>query len=359
MTHPRVFIISPADSAKADESYRIMEEAGCELVYGKKSWRVPQDSNEDEMWAMAKGADVIAGRSIRNSPITGRIMQNAPDLRVVAKYVIGVDDVDVKAATEQGILVTHCPAEAILGGTAEGTMGIMLTLLKKTREKDQAVKHGGWKDPSLEGRYVGRRQDGYPGLTIGIVGLGRIARVVVELLAPWKARIIAYDPYVDNKQFAARNVEKVDLPTLLKESDVVSLHVVLTDETSHMIGAEEIAMMKQDAILINTSRGQVIDEKAMAEALESGKLAAAGLDAFEHEPLPADSPLRKLGNKVLLSPHMINDGSGLGPGIEWTTRSVLAVLNGEVPDNVYNKEIIPRWLERFGGHKVEGFKSNR
>ena len=163
MTHPRVFIISPFDCAEADESYRIMEAAGCELVYGKKSWRVPQDGNEDEMRAMAKGADVIAGRSIRNSPITGRIMQNAPNLRVVAKYVIGVDDVDVKAATEQGILVTHCPAEAIWGGTAEGTMGIMLTLLKKTREKDQAVKQGGWQDPSLEGRYVGRRQDGYPG----------------------------------------------------------------------------------------------------------------------------------------------------------------------------------------------------
>jgi phosphoglycerate dehydrogenase-like enzyme len=121
-----------------------------------------------------------------------------------------------------------------------------------------------------------------------------------------------------------------------------------------MIGPRELGLMKPDAILVNTARGQVIDEDAMIKALQNGKPAAAGLDVFQNEPLPADSLLRKLGHKVLLSPHMgtSNLNSGLKPGIEWATRSVFAALRGEVPDNVYNKEVIPKWLERFGGRTV-------
>lgn len=351
MLKPKVFIFAPADTT--GESYRMLEDAGCDIVYGKASWHTPQGDNEGNMCAMAKGVDALTGTSIRSSPITAKIMESAPDLRIVAKCTIGVDDVDVEAATERGVLVTHCPTEANWGGVAEGTMAIILALLKKTREKDEAMKRGEWRNPALQGTYMGRRQDGYQGLTIGIVGLGRVGRRLADLLAPWRVRILAYDPYVDGSRFILSNVERVDLPTLLKESNIVSLHVVLTKETHQMIGAEEFALMKQDAILVNTSRGQVVNEKALAEALQSGKLAAAGLDVFEDEPLPADSPLVKMGHKVLLSPHMVSSNltSGLKQGIEWAICAVLAALNGEVPDNVYNKEVIPRWLERFGGRR--------
>jgi phosphoglycerate dehydrogenase-like enzyme len=236
-------------------------------------------------------------------------------------------------------------------------MAIILALLKKTRERDKAMKRGEWRDPALQGIYMGRRQDGYQGLTVGIVGLGRVGRRFADLLAPWRVRILACDPYVHESRFILSNVEPVDLPALLKESDIVSLHVVLTKETRRMIGAQEFALMKQGAILVNTSRGQVVDEKALAEALLNGKLAAAGLDVFEDEPLALDSPLGKMGNKILLSPHMVasNIGSGLGPGIEWATDAILSALNGEVPDNVYNKEAIPKWLDRFGGRRVKGW----
>ena len=120
------------------------------------------------------------------------------------------------------------------------------------------------------------------------------------------------------------------------------------------IGAEQLALMKRSAVLLNTSRGAVVDEPALAGALEKDQIAAAGLDVFEDEPLAMDSPLRRLGDKVLLSPHMIayNVGSGLKPGIAWSTRSVLSALRGEVPDNVFNTEVIPRWRERFGGQSV-------
>ncbi|MFH1489035.1 MAG: NAD(P)-dependent oxidoreductase, partial [Pseudomonadota bacterium] len=128
----------------------------------------------------------------------------------------------------------------------------------------------------------------------------------------------------------------------------------LTGETRRMIGAKEFAMMKQNAVLINTSRGQVVNERALVEALQSGKIAAAGLDVYEDEPLDVHSPLLRMGHKVLLSPHMVtsNFDSGLKPGIERANKAIIAALKGEVPDNVYNGEVISRWAERFGGKGV-------
>jgi len=128
----------------------------------------------------------------------------------------------------------------------------------------------------------------------------------------------------------------------------------LTKENHHMIGKKEFDLMKPGAILINTSRGQIVDEKALVEALQAGKPAAAGLDAFEQEPLPADSPLLKLGHRVLLSPHVVSAtrGETRQAGPEYAIRMVLTALSGEVPDSVYNREVIPRWLDRFGGRKA-------
>ena len=355
MSKPKIFIFAPVlRMGESYNSYNMLEDAGCEVVYGNASWLTPQGDNEDEMCAMAKGADALAGGSIKSSPITGKIMDSAPELRIIAKASIGVDDVDVDAATERGILVTHGPTESNWSGVAEGTVAMMLTLLKKMRERDEFVKQGQWRDPSLQGIYVGRQQAGYAGLTIGIVGLGRVGRRFADLLAPWRVRILAYDPYVEESRFILHNAQRVDLQTLLRESHVVSLHVVLTKETKQMIGAEEFALMKNGAILINTARGQVLNQKALVESLQSGHLAAAGLDVFEDEPLHADSPLLKLGHKVLLSPHMASSNldNGLKQGIIWANRSVLDAINGKVPEHVYNKEVIPKWLERFGGHKV-------
>jgi len=231
---------------------------------------------------------------------------------------------------------------------------MMLAMLKRLRERDEYVKRGAWRAEDLQGTYLGARQDGYPGITIGLVGLGRIGSRVANLLQPWRVRLIGYDPYVPRDRFALTGVQSVDYQTLLRESDVVSFHVVLTKETRHMFGAAEIALMKPTAVLINTSRGGVCDEAALAEGLQQNKIAGAALDVFEDEPLAEGSPLTKLGYKVLLSPHMVssNHGSGLKPGIIWGTESVLRALRGEVPDNVYNKEVIPRWLQRFGGQPV-------
>ena len=354
MPKPKIFIFAPVHRMGASENaYDPLEEAA-EVIYGDASWQTPQGNSEDEMCKIAKDADALTGGSIKSSPITGRIMDSAPNLRIVAKCSIGVDDVDVEAATKRGILVTHGPTESNWSGVAEGTMAMMLTLLKKIRERDEFVKAGKWRDPSLQGCSLSRHQDGYAGITIGIIGLGRIGRRFADLLAPWRVRILAYDPYVEESFFILHNTKRVDLPTLLKESDVVSLHVVHTKETEQMMGAEAFSLMKQGAILINTARGMCVNEQALVEALQSDHLAAAALDTFMQEPLPADSPLLKLGHKVLLSPHMASSNldGGLRQGIIWANRAVLAAFRGEVPEGVYNKEVIPKWLERFGGSNV-------
>lgn len=353
MGKAKVFVFAPADPT--GESHRMLEQQGCDLVMGKTSWDTPQGDTELEMARMAEGCDALVGTSIRSSPITQKIMHSSKNLRIVAKYTIGVDDVDVEAATELGILVTHAPTESNWGGVAEGTITAILTMLKKVRERDRYLKESaGWRDPNLHGIYVGSRADGYPGITIGIIGLGRIGSRVAKLMRPWGMRMLACDPYVPDSKFAEFGVERVDLPTLLRESDVVTLHVVLTKETRHMISAPQLAMMKPTAILVNTSRGFCVDEAALIDALQKGKIAGAALDVFENEPLAAESPLRKMGDQALLSPHMVssNIGSGLKPGIRWATESVLRALRGEVPDNVYNKEVIAQWQSRFGGKSV-------
>jgi phosphoglycerate dehydrogenase-like enzyme len=353
MSAARVFIFAPADASAA--SHRTLEAQGCALILGKASWDTPQGNNEAEMAGMAAGCHALMGTSIRSSPITGKVMDGSDRLRIIAKYTIGVDDIDVEAATERGILVTHSPTESNWGGVAEGTITAMLTMLKKARERDRNLKEkGGWRDERLQGTYVGSRADGWAGITLGLIGLGRIGKRVATLLRPWKMRIIAADPYVPEATFAEHGVTRVDLSTLLRESDVVSLHVVLTRETRHMIAGPQLALMKPTAILINTSRGPCVQEPALTEALLRGQIAGAALDVFEQEPLSLDSALRNMGDKVLLSPHMVssNVGSGLGPGITWATESVLRALRGEVPDCVYNKEVIPRWEQRFGGKDV-------
>jgi phosphoglycerate dehydrogenase-like enzyme len=322
-------------------------------VLGKASWGDPTGNSTAELAQLSAEADALVGTSIKGGRIDHSVMSASEHLRIVAKYTVGVDEIDTDAATELGIIVTHAPTEANWGGVVETTMMQMLTLLKKSRQKDAYLKAGGaWRTPDLTATHIGRREDGYEGLTVGIIGLGRIGGRLAQMLAPWRVRMIAYDPYQPIDRFIHANVERVDLDTLLKESDVVSLHVVLTSETHHMVSERELGLMKPSAILLNTSRGPVIDEVALVKALQQESIAGAGLDVFEVEPLPMDSPLRQMDDRVLLSPHMAanNYGAGIGPGIAWGNEDVLRALRGQVPEHVFNREVIPRWRERFEGH---------
>ncbi len=346
-SQPRVCIYVPIDASGA--SHRLIEEAGCELVLGDGSWRSGIDG--EQLLEIAQGADALMGATIKRSPIERSFLERLPDLRIISKYSIGVEDVDLDAATEMGVLVTNCPTEANWGGVAEGTIAFVLALLKRIRERDRHVKEGGWRDPSLLGTYLGARQDGYAGITVGIVGLGRIGARVADLLAPWRVGLLACDPYVDDARFVHHNARRVDLETLLTEADVVTLHCDLTTETRGLIDRARLALMKPSAVLINTSRGPVVDVDALCDALAAEKLAGAALDVLPQEPPEADDRVRGMGEKILLCPHMVsaNVPGTLEPAIPWATEATLAALRGEVPEHVCNIDAIPRWLDRFGG----------
>jgi phosphoglycerate dehydrogenase-like enzyme len=280
-------------------------------------------------------------------------------LRLVAKYTIGVDDVDVEAASALGVLVTHCPTESNWGGVAEGTLALMLAVLKRIGERDRHVKAGGWREPPIYGTYVGRRADGYPGITIGIVGFGRAGSRVAELLKPWSARVLAADPYVEAGKFARHGAERTDLDTLLRESDVVTLHCSLTPETRGLMDRRRLALMKPTAVLINTARGAVVDLDALCDALEARTLSAAALDVLADEPPARDARVLRLGDRVLLSPHMVaaNQGGTLGAAIPWAAEDVLAALRGELPQRIYNTEATAKWQARFGGKSLLAVRS--
>ena len=353
MSNPKIFVFAEPDSAK--ECNQKLENYSCELTIGDADWHTPQGNNEDEMVEVAKSAEALLGTSIRSSPITRKIMEANPDLRIVAKCTVGTDDVDVEAATDLGILVTHAPTESNCYGVAEGTVAFILASIKKLSQRDAQVKAGKWRDSNLMGSYLGRRTtDDYPGITLGIIGLGRIGARVAQLFAPWRMRIIACDPYISDERFIRNGCENVDLDTLLAESDVVTMHCTNTKETTNLMNATQFAKMKPTAIFVNTSRGANVDESALANALQNNIIAYAAIDAFKDEPLLADSPLREVPDKIMMSPHMVssNQASGLGPGYKWATDAVLQALGGQVPNNVFNPEVIERWKERFGDRSV-------
>ena len=291
---------------------------------------------------------------MRHTPISRRIMQASQRLRVVAKYTVGVDDIDTEAATDLGIMVCHAPTESNCFGVAETTITFMLSLLKKVAERDADVRAGKWRTPDNFAYYVGSRaSDGFPGQTIGLVGFGRIGTRVAQLLAPWRARIIAYDPYVPPAHFLTHGVTAVDYETLLRQSDVVSFHVVLTKETRYMFGEEQLELMKPNAIVINTARGKVVDERRSPARSKQAACAAPRSTPSRRSRCRWTSPLRQLGDRVVLSPHSASytEGGELRQGVAWATRSVVTALNGGIPDNVYNRDVIPRWKERFGGRE--------
>ena len=356
MTKPSVLIFAPRDEPAS--MLAEVEKAGIDVVVGNRDWpwtRKPE--YEDEMIAAARESVGMMGSMVRCTPITRRVLESCQRLRIVAKYTVGVDDVDIEAATDLGILVCHAPTESNCYGVAETTLTFILAMLKKVQERDAAVREGRWREPVLATTFLGARvSEGFKGITIGLVGLGRIGMRVAQLLAPWRVRLIAYDPYAPPSSFQLSNATRVDYETLLKESDVISFHVTLTHETRFMMDEKHLAMCKKGATIINTARGKVIREAALAKAIEAGHISGAALDVFEDEPLPMDSPLRQLGTRVLLSPHSASynlDGE-LRPGMAWAMRSIVTALKGGVPDNVYNKDVIPRWRERFGGASVIG-----
>lgn len=287
----------------------------------------------DEVRDLAR--DAVAA-IVSTDPFDAGVFAAAPRLRVVARVGVGVDSIDVAAATEAGVLVTTTPGDNEVT-VADHTLALMLAAVRRVPEHDASVRRGEW---DRAGGLTGAEMTG---AVVGLVGFGRIAQRVARRLRGFDVTLLACDPAHDHQD----GVELVELPELLARSEVVSLHVPLDADTEQMIGAAEIALMRPGAVLVNTARGGLVDEGALADALRSGALRAAALDVFADEP-PASSPLTDLPN-VVLSPHVAGlSHLSMARMLQTATSCVLDALGGEVPHGLVNHAALerrPRALE--------------
>jgi glyoxylate reductase len=267
--------------------------------------------------------------------VDAAVLEASPRLRIVSQMAVGYDNIDVGAATEHGVLVTNTPG-VLTEATADMAFALLLTQARRLPEGQRAIEAGTWGDWQpwfLLGRDL-------TGKTLGIVGLGEIGKAVARRALGFGMRVVYNSRQRKPEVEASLGVAWRELPALLAESDYVSLHMALNDETRSMIGATELARMKPDAVLINTARGGVVDQAALLQALRDGRIGGAGLDVFESEPLAPDHPLLDFDN-VVVAPHL---GSAT---VETRTRmsdlavdNLLAFFRGERPPRCVNPEVL-------------------
>ncbi|MEM2936090.1 MAG: hydroxyacid dehydrogenase [Candidatus Bathyarchaeia archaeon] len=309
-----------------------IDEAGLKLLESVGEVRLASGVSEETLREESRDVDAIVIRALGR--ITAKVMDNAPRLKVVGRHGVGVDNIDVEAATRRGIPVVYTP-EANAEAVADHTMGLIIALAKNIAQGNYALKFkGNWNF-----RYEQHGVDVY-GKTLGIIGLGRIGRRVAKRAKGFDMKVLGYDPYVNRDSAAKIGVELVDLETLLKSSDFVTVHVPLTEETRKLLGEREFSLMKPGAFLVNTSRGGVVDERAIIRALSTGRLAGAGLDVFEKEPPDPENPLFKFDN-VVATPHMASHTvESLRKMALEVAEGVVKVLKGEKPTNIVNPEAL-------------------
>ena len=330
----RILATGPSGSP---EDLDPLREGGHEVIIGR-----PLDTpgrkpyTEGELIAAASDAHVILASHLET--ISAPVLEAARSVRLVIVPFIGTDKIDIGAATRTGVLVANSPTPENFIAVAEATIALTLMLQKRIKHNEAKLRRGEWAQRGDRGEFLF-------GKTIGLVGLGRVGTHVARRLVNWDTRLIASDPYVSAERARELGVTLTDLPTLLAESDVVSLHCTLTDETRGLIGEKELRRMKPTAVLINTARGEVMDEEAVARAIDERWIAGAALDAFVKEPLQADSPLRTADpERVILTPHNVaHSEAGRRANLALALSQILAVGRGEVPAHVVNPEAIARW----------------
>lgn len=261
-------LISSASFGKINKDpLRILENAGYMPFlnpYGRKL----EFSEFVELIKDAVG--LIAG----TEKITAELLENAHKLRVISRYGVGLDNVDLDAARKLGIIVRSTP-EAPSQAVAELALALMLNLSRHVSEADRNMRNNNW--TQLMGRLISEKN-------LGVIGLGRIGKKLVELVQPFNMKIFAYEPYPDNDFVSTNKITLLPLNEVLSQCDLISLHLPLSDKTFHMIGKKELSLMKKDAIIINTSRGGLVDEDALVDALRNGTIGGAAIDTFEEEP---------------------------------------------------------------------------
>jgi len=319
-------LVTPTTFGKEDPSLRLtLEKTVREVVYNP----VARPLRSPELLTLVKDADgYIAGLD----HIDSSVIEAAGRLQVIARYGVGIDQVDVQAATRRGIVVTNTPGANSVA-VAELAIALMLALGRRICGVDQATRSGEWP------RYSGV---GLKGKTVGLVGFGAIGREVASRLKAFGCRIVVTDPYVVPDCADAYSAQLVPLEGLLASSDFISLHASLNASTSHLVDHGFLKKMKKGAFLVNTARGELIDEGALCDALAKGHLAGAALDCFSEEPPAPDHPLLRFP-QVIVTPHTGSHTDEATNTMGWMSlKACLAVLSGERPAHVVNLEVYDR-----------------
>jgi len=269
-----------------EKAVEFLRKEGVEVIY-------VEYPSEEELIELVKD---VEGLIVRSKPkVTRRVIEAAPKLKVIGRAGVGLDNIDLEATKERRIIVVNSPG-ASARSVAELVFSLMLSVARKVAFADRKIREGVWTKKQCLGFEL-------EGKTVGIIGFGRIGYQVAKIANAFGMNVLLYDPYPNEERAKEVGGRFVELETLLKESDVVTLHVPLLEETYHLIDEEKLRLMKKTAILINAARGAVVDTKSLVKALEEGLIYGAGLDVYEEEPLPKDHPLTKFDN-VVLTPHI-------------------------------------------------------
>lgn len=320
-----------------EEDWAPAVDAGHDVVFASRRTGSSARVSEEDIVELAADADCLVYNVIPRN-----LLESLPHLKAIVTPYVGYDKIDVDAATDMGVLVCNTQTPANASSMAEATITLMMAAAKRLRMRSRRAWDLSWRDDGTEQAIL------FYGATVGIVGLGAIGKSLARHLSGWDMRLLAYTRTPDPAAAAELGVELVDLPTLLAESDVVSFHVPLTEGTRGLIGEAELRAMKPTAYLINTARGQVLDEAAFCRAIEEDWIAGAALDVFNQEPLPTDSPLLSLDpNRVPLTPHsMSNTDAARKVNRRTVVESVLTAMAGELPTTALNPEVEPTWRGR-------------
>jgi phosphoglycerate dehydrogenase-like enzyme len=280
--------------------------------------------------------------------LTAASLDGVDRLKLVARFGVGYDNVDVDACTRHGVLLTITP-DGVRRPVAAAAITLMLALSHKLIIKDRLTRAGRWAD-KLD--YMGM---GVTGRTLGVIGLGNIGREIFTLALPFEMRHIAFDPFVPPADANALGIDLVPLDKLLRSADFVCISCALTPETWHLVNADRLAIMKPTAYLINVARGPIVDQLALTTALTERRIAGAGLDVFEHEPISSDDPILNLDN-VIVSPHGLcwTDECFRGNGHS-ACQSIIDLASGRAPRYIVNRTVLeqPRWQGMAGGKRQE------
>ncbi len=316
---------------------RKIPQAGLDLIIGKYEVDVWTHDYPPTTEQIVERASECTGLiTLLSDDINSNVLKRLPNLKVIAQYAVGYDNIDIATASQQGIIVTNTPG-VLTETTADLAWALLMAASRRIVEADRYIREKKWNVAWGPETLLG--SDIF-GATLGIIGLGRIGQAVARRASGFNMKILYYSRTKRKEIEEKLDAKQVDLPTLLRESDIITIHVPLSSETRHLIGEEELKLMKEDSILINTSRGKVVDEDALFRALRDGLIGYAGLDVFREEPISKESPLLSLQNIVIV-PHIGSASKNTRTTMSlMCAKNLTAALKGSKPPNIVNSEVL-------------------